>query len=133
MKSVYIITYGSDHGKTAVVPTENVYLFYETAFKRLVELNTPLVDKGTDPVQFSQQIVDRGEPFDGYYGIQETELNTKLEGFTEDVCSFGVMHIWHGDCGDPDWCDDIDDVLWNITGAAECYLEDQMEDEEEDE
>ena len=142
MESVYIITYGScgsDYGEAAVVPEENVYFFYETAFKRLVELNTPLVDPGVDVVKFCEQMTKRECPFTGYYGLSKCDLNTSLEGADDNV-HFGLMTAWKDEDGgydfaDVDWCDSVDDVIWEATRSLEGYLEmhEEEEDEEEDE
>ena len=140
MESVYIITYGScgsDHGEAAIVPTENVYFFYETAFKRLVELNTPLVDPGVDVVKFCEQMVNRECPYTGYYGLSKSDLNTSLEGADGKV-HFGLMTGWEDkngnyDFADVDWCSSVDDVIWEATRSLECYLEAQEDEEYEDE
>jgi len=140
MESVYVITYGScgsDYGEAATVPEENIYFFYETAFKRLVELNTPLVEPGVDVVKFCEQMTKRECPFSGYYGMYKVDLNTSLEGADDNV-HFGLMTAWKDkngnyDFADVDWCDSVDDVIWEATRSLEGYLEMHEEEEEEDE
>ena len=140
MESVYMITYGScgsDHGEAAIVPEEDVYFFYETAFKRLVELNTPLVSPGVDVVKFCEEMTRRNCPYTGYYGLSKSDLNTSLEG-ADDKVHFGLMSAWEDEDGDysfadVDWCDSVDDVICSATGSLEVYLEAYSEEEEEDE
>ena len=139
MESVYIITYGScgsDYGEAATVPTEEIYFFYETAFKRLVELNTPLVKPGVDVIKFCEQMTKRECPFTGYFGMYKADLNTSLEG-ADDKVRFGLMTAWEDEDGeydfnDVDWCDSVDDVILWATSSLEGYLEAHSEEEEEE-
>ncbi len=140
MESVYMITYGScgsDYGEAAIVPEEDIYFFYETAFKRLVELNTPLVKPGVDVVKFCEQMTKRECPFTGYYGLYKADLNTSLEGADGKV-HYGLMTAWEDEDGDyefadVDWCRSVDDVIWQATRSLENYLEAQEEKDEDDE
>lgn len=131
---VYVIAFRAD-GYLAISEDDknNVFMFYETAFKKLVELNTPLVTDGRDVTKFCEQMIEQDLPYDGYYGLFEVELNTELEGFKETY-KFGITDVIHNEsCYDIDWCSDIDDVLSHIQDCAEYMHEDEEEDYEEEE
>lgn len=129
---VYVIVFSAENYLAISENNKkNVFMFYETAFKRLVELNTPLVTDGTDVTEFCERMVKEGLPDEGYYGLFEVELNTELEGFKETY-KFGVTDIVNDEpCMDIDWCSDIDDVLSHIQDCAEYMHGDPYEDDED--
>lgn len=131
---LYVVVFSADNYLAISENNKkNVFMFYETAFKRLVELNTPLVPAGTDVTEFCERMVKEGLPDEGYYGLFEVELNTELEGFKETY-KFGITDVIHNEsCYDIDWCSDIDDVLSHIQDCAEYMHEDEEEDWEEEE